>query len=307
MIAIYTVLAVFAGLLFAVQGPTNASLGRASGSLQATSISFFTGTMVLAIILLVTGSTGLGLLPQARFWQLLGGVYGAFGVFVSITVMPILGSALTITSVMLGQLIMGAVTDALGLFGITAAALSVWRYLGIGLVIAGIILIYFGTRSAGSMQGTQSIDRVPLVLLAFVSGVLGSVQSATNSSLSGVIGNIEGSFISFVVGFTSVFIILVISCLVKHERLFTLKKELLRPWMFFGGLYGAGAIFLIIFVIPVLGVALQASALMLGQLGTGIVIDSFGLLRAEKMRINPLRAAGVAVIAAAVLLISFSA
>jgi uncharacterized membrane protein YdcZ (DUF606 family) len=79
------VLAVIGGVLLAVQAPTNALLGKASGSpIVAAFISFLIGTIALGAAVL--GTSGRPFDPSLRqvpWYAWLGGFYGAFFVAVA--------------------------------------------------------------------------------------------------------------------------------------------------------------------------------------------------------------------------------
>jgi len=296
----YVLATAVSGLLFAIQGPTNTALGVRTNKLEATAISFCGGVLVLGLLLLITGSNGLSRIGQAAPWMLTGGLYGAYGVFVAIWAIPSIGLALTLTSTMLGQLLMGAVIDGLGLMGSARVSISPLRIAGILIVAIGIMAIYFGTRIRGDRK-----ERVPamLVLLPVSSGVLGAMQSPTNVALSKLIGSVEGSFVSFGVGFIAVLIALLIT---EKGRLAPVRGVGLKPWMLVGGLYGATAIYLNIVCTPHLGVALLVSAGMLGQLSGGFAVDTLGLLGSHRVPMNAKRLAGILIIAVGVVCVSIA-
>ncbi|HVK93026.1 MAG TPA: DMT family transporter, partial [Mycoplana sp.] len=78
-------LALFAGFLMAVQAPTNALLGKASGSpVVAAFISFVVGTVALGAI--VAATSGRLFAPELKAvprYAWLGGFYGAFFVAIA--------------------------------------------------------------------------------------------------------------------------------------------------------------------------------------------------------------------------------
>ena len=299
---IYPVLAVTAGIFLSIQGPVNTALGRRTDKFQATLISFLGGTLLLTVIVLARGTNGFSHLVEARFWQLLGGLYGALGVCVSVAAIPVLGVALTLTVSMLGQLVMGTVIDRLGLFETAVTAVSPLRTLGILTVAAGILLIYAGSRERGQ-QKREKTGMLPMLLLTFCSGLAGAVQSPTNASLAALIGSWEGTLVSFAVGLLAIGIVTLAR---SRGRLKPMRGVGIRPWMLIGGAYGVAAIFLNLVSVTGLGAALQVACGMAGQLAGGIAVDSFGLFQAARVKINLRRAAGVAVILLGVVLITLA-
>ena len=103
-------LALFAGVLMAVQAPTNALLGKASGSpVVAAFISFVVGTVALGA--LVAASSGRLFAPELKsvpWYAWLGGLYGAFFVAIAAFGAPKVGIGPLLTAAIGGQLI-GAV------------------------------------------------------------------------------------------------------------------------------------------------------------------------------------------------------
>ena len=296
----YLVLAVVSGLCSAFQSPTNATLSRYAGKLQATCISFGGGSILLALLIAFFGTGDLSGLGNAAWWQLLGGVYGVSIVLTITLAIPRLGAALTSTILMMGQISMGAVIDTFGLFQMPSVPLAPGRVIGCLLVFAGIILVYQGkkTQESGTVRGGQTIL---VALCAFLAGIAGAVQSPTNTALALHIGKLEASFMSFMTGFGFIFIITLI---VTRGRLLAGGQKGIAWWMTTGGAYGAAVVLINIVSIPHLGAAVLMIATMLGQLGGGMLVDSFGLLRTAKTRMNVWRSAGMVVIAAGIFFVA---
>lgn len=300
MFGFYLLLAVVSGLCSAFQSPTNATLSRYAGKLQSTCVSFGGGAVLLAILCLCVGTGDLSGLADASWWQLLGGVYGVCIVLTITMAIPRLGAALTSTILMMGQISMGAVIDTFGLMQMAAVPLAPGRIVGCLLVLAGIILVYKGKKvhEAGKTYNRQTIL---VVLCTFLAGVAGAVQSPTNTALSQHVGKLEASFMSFGTGFLFIFIITLI---VTKGHLLAGRTPGTEWWMTIGGAYGASVVFINIIAIPHLGAAVLMIATMLGQLGGGMLVDSFGLLRTAKTRMNLWRSAGMVFIAAGILCVA---
>jgi bacterial/archaeal transporter family-2 protein len=135
--------AALGGALTALQAPTNALLARAAGSpVNAALISFSVGTVALLAIALA-----LGVRPQAGAFRELpayvwfGGLYGAFFVTVAAFAAPKLGVAFLITIMVAGQLAMAVAIDHFGAFGLARQEVSLSRFAGILLVVAGVVLV----------------------------------------------------------------------------------------------------------------------------------------------------------------------
>ncbi len=302
MMSFYLALAIICGLCTAFQSPTNATLSRHIGNQQATCVSFAGGTVCLAVLMLLIGTGDLGNIIYAQWWQLLGGIYGVAIVLAITYGIPRLGAALTTTILMLGQIATGAVLDTFGLINLPRVPLETARIIGCLVVLAGVIIVYIGKRKqeAGKAYGKGTAVVVVFLILA---GVGGAVQAPTNNSLAQYIGTIEASFVSFLGGFICIFIITLI---MTKGHLLRNRQSGVRWWMLTGGVYGAAVVFINLVAVPHLGSAVLLIATMLGQLTGGMLIDSFGLLRTNKIKANSWRWAGMAIIAVGVIIIALS-
>lgn len=134
--------ALFAGSMIAFQSPINARLGLATGGpLIATFFSFAVGTVALGILLIVTGNIPRGAdMAATAPWMWLGGLMGAVFVFVSVSVVPVLGAALMIALFVAGQLIGALIIDKTGFLLPAQIPLS-WERIGaVALILCGVIL-----------------------------------------------------------------------------------------------------------------------------------------------------------------------
>ena len=136
-------LAVIAGILIAIQAPTNALLGKASGSpIVAAFISFAVGTLALGAM--VAASSGRLLAPELRgvpWYAWIGGLYGAFFVAMAAFAAPRIVVASLLTAAIGGQILAALVLDHFGLLGLPRQAVNVERIAGAALVLAGAVLV----------------------------------------------------------------------------------------------------------------------------------------------------------------------
>ena len=137
------VLAVIGGVLLAVQAPTNALLGKASGSpIVAAFISFLIGTIALGAAVL--GTSGRPFDPSLRqvpWYAWLGGFYGAFFVAVAAFGAPRVGVGVLLTAAIAGQLAAALVLAHFGLFGLARHPVTLTRAAGLVLVLVGAALV----------------------------------------------------------------------------------------------------------------------------------------------------------------------
>jgi transporter family-2 protein len=144
--AIPLLLALVAGILIAVQAPTNAILAKASGSpVVAAFISFVVGTVALGAI--VAATSGRVFAPELRhvpWYAWVGGLYGAVFVAVAAFAAPRIGIGVLLTAAIAGQLLAALILDHYGFFGLPRQPVNLTRIAGVTLVLAGAMLVRRG-------------------------------------------------------------------------------------------------------------------------------------------------------------------
>ncbi|HEY5941986.1 MAG TPA: DMT family transporter [Solirubrobacterales bacterium] len=136
------VLTAIAGGLIAAQAPINAGLGKTTGSMAAALVSFSVGTAALATVVVLSGKAGgLSSTFDVSWYYLLGGFLGAIYVLNALIAVSAIGAGGVAAATVFGQLTAAVAIDRLGLFGLEQTALSPERVLGVGLLLAGTILI----------------------------------------------------------------------------------------------------------------------------------------------------------------------
>ena len=135
-------LAILAGLAGSVQVAVMGRFGDRIGVVEALTFATCIQLVLSLGILLVArlGPGGLADAFRAPAWMWLGGVMGLTVVFTITFAQPRIGATATIGILIAGQLVMGAVIDRYGLFGVDQIGISWPRALGIGLLGAGAAL-----------------------------------------------------------------------------------------------------------------------------------------------------------------------
>ena len=137
-----------------------------------------------------------------------------------------------------------------------------------------------------------------LIALVAATGFAMAFQSPTNTELSKVVGNAEATLVSFAGGT----LILGALVLLVHQGNLALLDQT-PPWQWLGGLYGVFIVLVITYAVPALGVALTLTAIMLGEIAMGMVIDTFGWFASAVIPFSLPRVAGCAVIAGGIALV----
>ena len=136
------VLTLLVGGLVAFQPPANELLARHVSDLGATLVSISISWVIIAALLLSVGDvTELRNLTGFRPEYALGGIAGAAVVFVTIVAVRPLGAAGVAALLVAGQLVFSAAMDRAGILGLEQVGLSATRLAGIGLLIAGTVLV----------------------------------------------------------------------------------------------------------------------------------------------------------------------
>jgi bacterial/archaeal transporter family-2 protein len=136
-------LAAVAGCFVGLQAPINARLGRQVGSLQAATVSFLVGTLVLVLVASVS-SRGLGTITsagRAPWWALVGGILGAVYVTVALVTVRTLGVSGLTAIVVSGQLAIAVLVDRFGLLGIAKQHIGASRVVGLVFLLVGVVLV----------------------------------------------------------------------------------------------------------------------------------------------------------------------
>ena len=142
---IYIIVAIVAGVMFAIQPPINENVGRSlNHPIQASFISFLVGTLILLAINFALGlklpSTDKLLAIPWWLW-LAGGTIGAGVVTAALIIQPKIGAGGWISSFIFGQLVMSILLDNFGWLGLETHPINLMRSLGAFLLAIGAILV----------------------------------------------------------------------------------------------------------------------------------------------------------------------
>ncbi|HET7723711.1 MAG TPA: DMT family transporter [Propionibacteriaceae bacterium] len=303
MAIVAVVLAVLVGAVIPVQTGVNTRLARHMGvTLLASLVSFFVGTLGLALVLVLTRTP----LPLARtaatqpWWIWVGGVCGLIFLTMNMVLLPRIGASATVILPLFGQVLGGLAIDTMGAFETTARPLTIGRVVGVVLVAAGAALVNLRQRRAAAEPG-PSWATVLLWAAGIGAGVLGAIQATVNGRLGTVMGSpLAAALVSFAVGLLG--LVLVNLAARNRPRL----EGRLPWWSLTGGLIGAGFVFSIAYVTPILGTSLAISATLLGQVTGGLVLDHIGAFGFPRRHLSVQRLLGAVLVLVGVLLVRFA-
>lgn len=130
------------GLAVAMQPSINSRLAQKVGIIESSCISFAVGTLALLLVALVSGRGSFRAITDASWWELTGGLFGAYFVTIIIFAVPRIGTTAALVATITAQLVTGLLLDHFGLFGFREIPLDLKRALGVGLLIAGATLVF---------------------------------------------------------------------------------------------------------------------------------------------------------------------
>ena len=144
MNTLYILAAVATGAGIAAQALINSRLrGVLGGAIWAAVAQFVVGLVLLIALALATRqpSPSFEAVPRSPWWVWTGGAFGAAFIVVSIVLVPRMGTALTVASITVGQLLAALVFDHTGWLGAPVIRLSPVRLVGAALLCGGIMLL----------------------------------------------------------------------------------------------------------------------------------------------------------------------
>ena len=132
--------AIISGIAMSVQGVFNTRLGEKIGIWETTLLVQAIALTLSLIVFFFFGDGSYTSLKSANKIYLLGGVLGVLITFTVIKSVGSMGPTLGIGIILISQLLAAAIIDAFGLFGSEKINFSLNQFLGIAIMIVGIII-----------------------------------------------------------------------------------------------------------------------------------------------------------------------
>lgn len=137
---------VVSGMLSATQTAVNGQLGVALRTATgAALISFTVGVATLFIIVLATRTKWRLQVPEGQkhnpWWMWIGGFLGAAFVFGNAFLSPVIGTGLTVMTILLGMMVGSLLIDHFGLLGAKRKPATALQVLGLACMVAGVVVI----------------------------------------------------------------------------------------------------------------------------------------------------------------------
>lgn len=141
---LFYLLPVFAGIAITIQSGINSQLRTAiQHPLLAAFISFVVGTLALAVLLLFSKDAfpGLSQYSNINWYKYTGGLLGAFVVTVTLLSVAQIGAGNMFVLIVAGQLVTAVLMDHFGVLGMKPNPVTLQKFFGICLLVAGAWLV----------------------------------------------------------------------------------------------------------------------------------------------------------------------
>jgi transporter family-2 protein len=135
--------AVIAGLFVSIQSIFNVRVSEKAGFWLTNTLVHGSGFVLSLIIWLLVKDGSLQKLPSVNKLYLIGGCMGVVIVFSAMKSVTALNPAYAITIMLIVQLLGTLAVESFGLFGVDKVALSANRLIGIGVMIAGVVVFKY--------------------------------------------------------------------------------------------------------------------------------------------------------------------
>jgi transporter family-2 protein len=144
MIWLLALAAVAVGVLMPIQAAINSKLRPfAGGSLAATCVSVTVSALTMALVMAATRTSVPTPGKGGPWWVWSGGVFGVVIVLAMLGLVSRLGAAFLFALFVVGQMLASLVIDHYGWFGVTQQDITPMRLVGVGLLLAGVVLIRY--------------------------------------------------------------------------------------------------------------------------------------------------------------------
>lgn len=134
------------GIMLSAQSSVNGTFSRKAGTIEATLLTFITGSMFLAILILFFGEGNVLKILEAPKWQLSAAFLGTlYGLFV-IAAVPKIGVIATNIAGIVGQLVIGILIDHFGWFNSLIIPFDLKRFFALLFMLVALYFIYTGNK-----------------------------------------------------------------------------------------------------------------------------------------------------------------
>lgn len=129
------------GACITLQGVANARISQDIGTWQTAMITQLTGFMMALLIMVFVRDEKWKRFKQVKPLYLMGGAFAAFIIFSNVTAIHHIGVTLSIAALLIAQLCLTFVIDSNGWFGVVQQKMKLPQFIGIGIMIIGVLIL----------------------------------------------------------------------------------------------------------------------------------------------------------------------
>ncbi len=285
-------------MVLAAQARINGELGgRIGDGVVAALLSFAGGELVLLALAATVPAVRAGLVRVMQgvrsgrlpWWQLLGGLCGAFLVITQGLTVGVIGVAVFTVAVVAGQASSSLVVDRAGLGPGAARPVTVTRIAGAVLTIMAVVL------AVSDRLGTPAA--LWIAVIPVLAGITVAWQQAVNGRVNTVAGSaLAATLVNFTVGTALLLVVAAIEVAVRG-----LPGPLPgNPVLYLGGPLGIVFIATAVAVVRLTGVLLLGLGTIGGQLVGALLLDVFVPATGEQLTATAVAGTALTLVAVAV-------
>lgn len=128
------------GAAVGLQSPLASMISQRLGTFESVFIVHIGGALIALVPLLLLGGGKLSQWRSVPWYALVAGIFGLIVISAISYMIPRVGVAAAITTIVAGQLLVGVLLDHFGLLGASVRALDVSRIFGLIVVLLGVWL-----------------------------------------------------------------------------------------------------------------------------------------------------------------------
>jgi transporter family-2 protein len=138
-----SIFAFLAGAFITLQGVANSRISQDIGTWQAAMLTQLTGFIMALLILVFVRDGKWEEFKQVKPLYLTGGALAAVIIFSNVTAIHQIGVTFTISVLLIAQLFLTFLIDSNGWFGIVKQKMKLPQFIGIGMMIIGVVMLKF--------------------------------------------------------------------------------------------------------------------------------------------------------------------
>ncbi|SFC25290.1 transporter family-2 protein [Bacillus sp. OV322] len=148
MNSLIVIIPILAGIGLSIQSAINGTLGKKAGTIESAFFTFFTGAIILTIVVNFFGSGNILHVTEVPKWQLICAIFGVIYLSLMVLAVPKIGVTAAVVSVIIGQLAASMLIDNFGWFGSETVHFDTKRFIGVLLMIAALYFVFKGNQGA---------------------------------------------------------------------------------------------------------------------------------------------------------------